>query len=186
MNGPTRPTAEEMLTGLMHHKQLVDACQRHGDLGEADDARGLRTMQKVTGILLKDRERQRLQQRDEVHGLLIHVLSDAYRTIKDGSISTTYDIQERILEAFDVLGIRPTDDELDVLVMPWKLADGFIEGADDWTIRGRGGPVAAAEAVLAIRLVHRRRDGINDEGRWSRHHARSHRGQGQRRATPRA
>jgi hypothetical protein len=35
-------------------------------------------------------------------------------------------------------------------------------------------------------LVHRRRNGINDEGQPLRHHARSHRGQGQRRATPRA
>ena len=134
-------------TALLHLTELAAAAEGNGvelpgQLDTSDEDQ--KVLDKVTGILLKHRERQRQRQRDAICDSLVDWLAKLYTSF--GRTSDAPAFRTAVHEMFQLAPVRPTDDELKQLMLP--LDGGSDADGNALSIKGLGGPVDAAKSAV--------------------------------------
>jgi PAS domain-containing protein len=197
--GHSSLSIEDVRTAVLHLVELAAAYEGRGvevDEPPGIDADDTKTLREVVSALKAHRAAQRLRQRNAALRLLSDILGDAYRNFAGNGQLTAGDLQDWVGGILRLLGVTPTDAELDDLVIdrelrpetytprkpvPKKTAQGDGDrnpalrqlehpggGRADVTIRTAGGPVEAAKHTLS-RAVGRSLGTIADARRSKQH-----------------
>ncbi len=137
----------DVKTALLHLTELAAAAEGNGmalpdQLDTSDEDQ--KVLDKVTGILLKHRERQRQRQRDAICDSLVDWLAKLYTSFGQTGDAPAY--RSAVREMFQLAPVRPTEDELKQLILP--LDGGSDADGNALSIKGLGGPVDAAKSAV--------------------------------------